>query len=91
MTKFYYVYTLYSKKDHNLYVGYSTDLKKRYIDHQKGKVISTKHRRPLELIHYEGFVNMKDAKSREKYLKSGFGKTNLKASLKNIIQLLGNN
>jgi len=37
---------------------------------------------PLELIHYEAYKNMKDAKRRELYLKSNRGKTTLMTMLK---------
>jgi predicted GIY-YIG superfamily endonuclease len=36
---------------------------------------------PLELIHYEAYKNIKDAKRREKYLKSSRGKTTLATML----------
>ena len=42
----FYVYILHSLKDHKLYIGYSADLKQRIIAHNKGKVESTKSRRP---------------------------------------------
>jgi len=38
-------------------------------------------RLPVELINFEGFTNKKDAKAREKFLKSGFGKSQLKKAL----------
>ena len=77
----YYVYILKSKKDGNLYVGYSTDLKKRFYEHQKGLVTSTKPRRPFELVFYEAYKSIKDAKRREKYFKTTKGKTSLKTML----------
>lgn len=46
----YYTYVLQSKKDDNLYIGFSSDLKKRLCKHNDGLVVSTKHRRPFELI-----------------------------------------
>ena len=79
----YYVYFLYSRKDKGLYIGFTTDLKERLLRHAMGKVPATKFRRPLKLIHYEYFINIKDAKAREKYLKSGFGRDQLKQILKN--------
>jgi len=68
-----------------LYIGYSTNLKNRLARHKVGKVPSTKDRRPLMIIHYEVFINQKDAKSREKYLKSGYGRKQLYQSIKNIL------
>ncbi len=59
--QFHYVYILHSLKDGLFYVGYSDNLKQRVNDHNMGKNISTKNRRPLELIFYEAFPNKFDA------------------------------
>jgi len=77
----YYIYILHSEKDGKLYTGFSPDLKKRIKAHEEGYVRATKHRRPLQLIHYEAFVLESDAKRREKYLKGGNGKKELEAVL----------
>lgn len=37
---------------------------------------------PYDLIHYEAYKDMSDAKRREKYLKTTKGKTTLKTMLK---------
>lgn len=81
----YYVYTLLSLKDKKLYTGFSTDLKDRFSRHTRGEVISTKNRRPLKLIHYEYFLNEEDARAREVFLKSSFGRKNLKQALKRTL------
>lgn len=81
--KFYFVYVLLSKKDNNFYVGYTEDLKKRLVDHNKGNVRSTKNRRPLELIYFEGCKNLDDALHRERYLKTTYGKRYIRNRLKN--------
>jgi putative endonuclease len=77
----YFTYVLISEKDKKLYIGYSTDLKKRIKRHSDGKVIATRNRRPLKLIHYEVFINMHNAKNREIFLKSGRGRKQLKSSI----------
>ena len=82
MVKFYYIYVLLSKKDKNLYTGYTEDLKSRFEQHSKGQVVSTKQRRPLELIYSEACLDKKDAVHREKYLKTYYGKLFLKNRLK---------
>jgi len=51
----FYTYILKSQKDGKTYVGYTEDLKERIETHNNGQVISTKNRRPLELIFYEGY------------------------------------
>ena len=80
--KFYYVYVLKSKIKNFIYIGFSEDLKTRVKTHNKGENTSTKPYIPLELIHYEAYKNIKDAKRRELYLKSNKGKTTLKTMLK---------
>jgi putative endonuclease len=65
----FYLYILKSKKDKNLYIGSTNDLKKRLSLHNSGKVFSTKLRFPLELVYYEAYKSGKDARKREKNLK----------------------
>ncbi|KKP79478.1 MAG: excinuclease ABC subunit C [Candidatus Moranbacteria bacterium RIFOXYA12_FULL_35_19] len=81
----YYTYILRSEKDNKNYVGYTKNLKLRFEEHQKGKVESTKNRRPLELIYYEACLNQQDATHREKYLKTYHGKMFLKNRLKSYL------
>lgn len=65
----FYTYILKSKKDFQLYIGSTGDLKKRFKEHNDGKVFSTKARRPFELIYYEAYKSEKDAQKRESNLK----------------------
>ena len=81
----FYVYTLLSLKDRRLYTGFTTNLKNRLQQHARGEVKSTQNRRPLKLIHYEYFINEQDAKAREVFLKSGFGRNQLKQALKRTL------
>ncbi len=74
----FYTYVLKSKKDGELYIGFSSDLKKRLEEHNKGLVDITKHRRPFELVYYEACSNKEKALAREKSLKTGFGRSYLK-------------
>jgi putative endonuclease len=80
--KFYYVYVLRNSSKNFIYIGYSEDLKQRFTTHNKGENKSTKSYIPLELIHYEAYKNMVDAKRREFYLKSNRGRTTLMTMLK---------
>ena len=82
----YYTYILQSQKNKSLYIGYTADLKKRFKEHNNGKSAATKPFRPYKLICYEAFLDKKDAKSREEYLKSGWGLRSVKAMLKNYFQ-----
>jgi len=79
---YYYVYVLLSLKDGKKYTGYTKNLSLRFEAHQKGNVLSTKHRRPLQLIYFEGCLTQEDALRREKYLKAYYGKMYLGNRLK---------
>ena len=74
----YYVYILFSDKDGNLYIGSTPDLKLRIKKHQSGFVKATKYRLPVRLIYYEAYLSPLDAKRREKFLKGGIGRGQLK-------------
>ncbi|MDP4007226.1 MAG: GIY-YIG nuclease family protein [bacterium] len=83
---FYYVYILESLKNRSLYIGYTTDLKKRFAEHNNGESLAAKPFRPYKLIFYEAFINKKDAKAREEYLKSGWGFRSIKKMLKGYLK-----
>jgi putative endonuclease len=84
--KYYYVYILISLKDNNYYTGYTSNLNKRLLLHNDGKVVATKNRRPLKLVYWEGCLNREDATRREKYLKSGNGKIYLKNRIRTYLE-----
>ncbi len=70
---FYFVYILYSHKDHKLYVGCTNNIESRLKRHLDGQVEATRQRLPLELIHEEKFESKADAFNRERFLKSLWG------------------
>ena len=74
----FYTYVLLSLKDHNQYIGYTSDLKKRIKKHFNGESFATKSRLPFKLIFYEAFLSKDDALRREKYFKTNPGKRTLK-------------
>ena len=82
----YYVYVLKSLRDGKFYIGYSFDWQKRLKSHNSGSVKITKDRRPFKLIYLEGYQNQQDATSREKFFKTGWGRTHLKKVLKNYLE-----
>jgi putative endonuclease len=82
----FYVYVLRSQSDSGLYIGYSSNLRRRLASHESGTGRSTSHRRPWRLIYYEAYLNQDDALGREKYLKSGAGRRFLKAQLRNYLR-----
>jgi putative endonuclease len=75
--------------DKQFYTGSTGDLRKRFLEHNDGKVLSTRKRMPFELIYYEACLNEQDARAREKYLKSGMGKRYLKNRMKSFLSLTG--
>ena len=84
-----HVYVLESKIDSNKYVGITNNLKRRFAMRNSGKVFATRDRYPFKLIYIESYLNQNDAASREKFLKSGWGKNHLLRVLKNYKKLGG--
>ena len=82
----YYVYVLQSRKDRNLYIGCSDNLRDRFKSHNAGRVKSTKSRRPFDLIYYEAYKDKKDATKREYELKASQQREILKKRLKNSLE-----
>lgn len=61
-----YVYVLESiSRPGQLYVGYSTNLKRRLEQHNQGRTRSTKPYAPWKIIFYEAYTLLSDAKRRE--------------------------
>ena len=66
----YFVYIIYSKSKNRYYSGHSGDYHKRLMDHNRGKVKSTKAYIPWEIIHLEKFETKSEAFKREMQIKS---------------------
>jgi len=77
----YYVYVLKSKKDNNLYIGCTENIEKRLDYHNSGKVKSTKHRIPFEILFYETYDDKYQAFNMERYYKTAKGKRELKLKM----------
>jgi len=69
----YYVYILKSLKKDWHYVGFTTKLKSRFDDHNRGKVDSTKNHRPFKMASFIAVESKEIAIHLETYLKSGSG------------------
>lgn len=80
-----YVYVIQSVKDKDLYIGCTKNLKERIRLHNAKKVESTKKRIPFKLIYYEAYINQDDAFSREKFLKNGWGRNQVRRLLSNFL------
>jgi putative endonuclease len=85
--KGYFTYVLKSKLDGKLYTGFTSDLDKRLMEHNSGKVYSTKRRIPFEVIYFEFCLNIDDAIHREKYLKTTYGKHYIRNRLSNYLSI----
>ena len=82
----YCVYVLHNSGTGMIYIGFTTNLKRRFSEHQMGKSLFTRKNKKegrWKLIYFEGYPNRKDAESREKFLKGGSGRNYLKRQLKN--------
>lgn len=69
----YYVYILKSLEKDWHYVRYTSEIKRRFDDHNLGKVGSTKNHRPFKVASYIAVETKEIAIQLEAYLKSGSG------------------
>ena len=66
----YYVYLSRSVRHKGkIYIGFTSDLKKRLGEHFSGKNYTTRRMLPVELVYYEAYRSKGDARDREKKLK----------------------
>jgi putative endonuclease len=77
----YTVYAIRSKVDERIYVGFTQDVQKRFLEHNRGETKSTKGYRPWVLVYTEEVDSREEARNLEKYYKSGSGKEKLKRLL----------
>jgi len=75
----YFIYVLKSESTSSSYVGHTSNLEKRVIEHNDGKSLSTKGKRPWRLVYKEKYTTRSEAASRERYFKSLKGRLELKA------------
>jgi len=68
-----YVYFL-RLSNGDIYVGSTSDLRRRIESHQRGHVASTKAHVPVSLISYVAVRTEQTARQLERYFKSGSGK-----------------
>ena len=82
----YFVYVLQNPKG-SFYIGYTNSLKRRLPEHQRGEVYTTRRMGgPWKLIYFETGINMWDARKRERFLKTGPGRSFLKKRLKYFLE-----
>jgi predicted GIY-YIG superfamily endonuclease len=77
-----YVYILRSKPHpKEIYIGSTSDLKKRLSEHNAGKSIHTSKFKPWDLAAYVALPQKPEAQKFERYLKSGSGRAFAKGHL----------
>ncbi|MFD2517537.1 GIY-YIG nuclease family protein [Salinimicrobium flavum] len=74
----FYVYAISSFEKNYIYVGFTSNLDRRFEQHNSGKEKTTRNYRPFEIIFSEICSSRTEARTREKYWKSGIGKEKLK-------------
>ncbi|MEK7589183.1 MAG: GIY-YIG nuclease family protein [Patescibacteria group bacterium] len=81
----FYTYIIQSEMNGELYTGFTSDLKQRLLEHNRGLNFSTKRYMPWKLIYYEACLEESDAKRREKYLKTTQGGRLIKSRIKDYL------
>ncbi len=77
----FYVYVLCSESTDRFYIGSTSDLQRRLAEHNGNLAASTKNRGPWRLVHSEEHASRSAAVRRERYLKTGKGREELRRLL----------
>ena len=73
-----YTYVLISKNGQKTYTGCTANLLHRLKEHNEGKVKSSLPYAPYEILHFEEFITLREARKQELYLKSTSGRRKIK-------------
>lgn len=75
-----YMYTVYVLENDTgkHYIGFTSNLEQRLISHNQTGCGYTSKYRPWKLIHRETYVTKHEAMFREKYLKTGKGREEIR-------------
>lgn len=65
----YYVYVLQSRKIDEIYVGSTSDLRRRFLSQNAGRNLATREGLPWDLVYYEAYSKKEFAINRERKLK----------------------
>ena len=80
-----YVYVFFDVIRKRLYIGFTENIKRRIKEHNQNKNWTTRRYQNKKLIFVEMFANEKDARRREKYLKSTKGRNTLRIMLREAL------
>ena len=79
------------KYENKVYIGFTSDLKRRVMQHKSGKNIATRRMLPVEVVYYEAYKSKEDAKNREYQLKQyGNALGHLKRRISNSLEMIHN-
>ncbi len=84
----YYVYVIKSYQTNEYYKGLTNNIERRLKQHLTGKTYITKRLLPIKLIHVEICKSLREARSLEKFLKSGFGREIIKEIDADVAELV---
>lgn len=82
----YYVYLLKEPNSDWIYIGYTSNLRRRLKEHREGQTQTTRRFSSIQLVYYEAYKSAEDAQDRERKLKQygnslGILKKRIKRSL----------
>ncbi len=77
----YFVYILRNLTSGRHYTGHTADVTQRVGQHNHGITRSTKNRGQWQMLYQEEYASRSEAIKREKFLKSGIGREELKRIL----------
>jgi putative endonuclease len=81
----FYVYYLKSRSfPDKAYIGFTSNLKQRFLDHNAGKSVYTKDFKPWALVGFLGFDQEAKTLKFERYLKSNAGRIFLRRYFSSI-------
>jgi putative endonuclease len=78
----FHVYVLRSQTTGHLYTGQTEDMERRLAEHNSNLATATKRRGPWDLIYRETYQTRSEAMRRERYLKTGRGREELRELLR---------
>ena len=83
----FYVYCLKNVKNSKIYIGYTSNLRRRVFQHRVSGIKGFAQSKEWELVYYEAFKSKEDAQERERKLKShGNSVRWLKERIKNSLE-----
>ena len=69
----FYVYILRSLSTGRSYIGSTDHLLRRFTEHALNQEIATRNRGPWEMIYWDSFETLSEARKTESYFKTGAG------------------